>query len=221
MKKIIILSLLLIPLASLSNKPDSSIPEQTVWNVLNVQGHSIDPQTGMVDDTEGFGAFDSIMKLFKPSCPLNFDNGGGSFDDTTRYVKDTYDIENVVYDPFMRTKEHNDYVLSLARNKKFDCCTSISVLNVIDTEDARSEHIRLCHNVLKENGSAFFKIWPGNKSGVEHKENGRYQSNQNATYYISEIKKIFGTDNVMLIDDKTIKAIKTNATLYKNSTVLI
>jgi hypothetical protein len=53
--------------------------EQTAWNVLNIRGYSIDPITGDVDETEGFGAFDSLMKLFKPNCPKNFDNGGGCF----------------------------------------------------------------------------------------------------------------------------------------------
>lgn len=208
MKRIAILSLFLISLTNLGKEHDSSVPEQTAWTVLNVRGHSIDEHTGMVDDTEGFGAFDSIMKLFNPSCPSNFDNGGGAFDDTTRYAKDTYNIENIVYDPFMRTKEHNDYVLDVARTKKFDCCTSISVLNVIDTASSRLAHIQLCYDVLKENGSAFFKVWPGDKSGVEHQEQGRYQSNQDASYYIAEIKKIFGNDNVMLVDDKTIRALK-------------
>ncbi|MFI5332989.1 MAG: hypothetical protein ACHQVS_02720 [Candidatus Babeliales bacterium] len=210
MKRIFLLSLFPICLTALAMDmiQEKPIPGQTAWSVLNVRGYSVDPQTGVVDDTEGFGAFDSIIKLFNPSCPRNFDNGGGSFDDTTRYVKDTYDIENVVYDPFMRTKEHNEYVLYLARHKKFDCCTSISVLNVIDIQDARLVHIQLCYDVLKENGSAFFKVWPGDRSGVELKEKGRYQSNRDATYYVAEIKKIFGENNVTLIDDKTIKAIK-------------
>lgn len=208
----LLLSLFIVSVTALAINiiHERTTPAQTAWSVLNVRGHSIDPHTGTVDDTEGFGAFDSIMQLFNPSCPRNFDNGGGSFNDTTRYVKDTYNIENVVYDPFMRTKEHNDYVLYLARNKKFDCCTSISVLNVIDTVEGRSTHIQLCYDVLKENGSAFFKVWPGDRSQIERKQKDSYQSNQDATHYLAEIKNVFGDNNVVLIDDKTIKAIKSS-----------
>jgi len=188
----------------------TNMPQQTPWAVLNIKGYGLDPITGKVDDTQGFGAFDSIMQCLRPACPNNFDNGGGAHNDTTTYVKNTYDIENVVYDPFMRDPEHNASVLDLAQHKPFDCCTSLSVLNVIDTFQSRMEHISLCFAVLKIGGHAFFKVWQGDGSGIPLKTSGEYQSNQNAHYYIDEIKMIFGKENVVLIDDKTIKALKSS-----------
>ena len=68
--KLIFLSLIVINGSLFATK----IPEQIAWSVLNVKGYAIDPTTGKVDDTEGYGAFDSIMAMFKPSCPKNFDN---------------------------------------------------------------------------------------------------------------------------------------------------
>lgn len=185
----------------------SMVPEQTVWNVLNIRGYSIDPITGEVDETEGFGAFDSLMKLFKPNCPKNFDNGGGAFDDTSRYVKEAYNIENIVYDPFMRSPEHNEKVLKAAQTAPFDCCTSISVLNVIDSVDARLHHVKICYDVIKVGESAFFKIWSGDKTGIAQKSEGRYQSNQTAAFYVDEVRQVFG-DEVFLVDETTIKAVK-------------
>ena len=186
----------------------TELPKQTTWQVLNIKGHIIDPATGQVDDTEGFGAFDSLIQLFKPECPKNFDNGGGAFDDNTHYLKDKYNIQNVVYDPFMRPQPHNEAVLKQVQESSFDCCTSISVLNVIDSAAARAIHINLCYNALKEKGTAFFKVWPGDKSGIPLKSDDRYQSNQEAATYLNEIQKVFGAGNVDLINEKTIKAIK-------------
>ena len=199
--------LLILNFNSFSNE-SHVLPKQTPWTVLNTIGHSVDPTTGKVDDTEARGAWDSIIKLFKPTCPTNFDNGGGSSDDNTKYVKENYNIENIVYDPFMRPEEHNKKVSEKIKDKKFDCTTSFSVLNVIDNQEARSAHITLCHSVLKDEGSAFFKVWPGNGTGIEIKEAGRYQSNKNAKFYVEEIKKVFGNENVSYEDERTIKAIK-------------
>jgi hypothetical protein len=181
---------------------------QTPWSVLNVTGHTIDPTTGKVDDTEGFGAFDSVMKLFSPKCPKNFDNGGGAFDDASKYVKYTYDVENVVYDPYMRPASHNETVLKMVESGSFDCCTSMSVLNVIDTASARREHITLCHRALKDGGVTLFKVWPGDGSGVPKTGNGRHQNNQPAQSFLAEIQAVFGATNVVLADNRTIKATK-------------
>jgi hypothetical protein len=72
---------------------------------------------------------------------------GGAFDEASHYVKDTYNIESWVFDPFMRSQDHNEKVLQKAREIPFDCCTSISVLNVIDTSDARLKHIKICYDL--------------------------------------------------------------------------
>jgi len=200
--------LFLMVMSACSGLSATNMQSQTAWDVLNIKGYAIDPTTGQIDDTEGFGAFDSLMKLFRPVCPKNFDNGGGAFNDNSAYIKDTYNIENVVYDPFMRDEQHNEWALAQAQIKLFDCSTSISVLNVIDTEQARYVHIKICFDVLKEGGSAFFKVWPGNGSGIGCKSENSYQSNKDATHYVDEIKNVFGSENVMLVDNKTIKAIK-------------
>jgi len=187
---------------------DKQSSSQTPWKTLNITGHANDDKTGLVDDTEGNGAFDSIIETFRPHCPSNFDNGGGAFDVASQYVEEKYGIKNVVYDPFMRSQPHNNFVLVVAKRGLFDCCTSLSVLNVIDCPFARSHHIQLCYQSIKNKHTAFFKVWPGNGSGIPIKANGRYQSNCHSWFYIKEIQDVFGIENVKLINDKTIVAIK-------------
>jgi hypothetical protein len=108
----------------------------------------------------------------------------------------------------MRSLQHNEDVLAKARKRPFDCCTSMSVLNVIDTKEARIKHIRLCFDALKAKGSAFFKVWAGNRSGIAAKSEGRFQSNLDAAHYISEVEEVFGKEAVQLVDETTIRAIK-------------
>lgn len=183
--------------------------EQIVWSRPNVKGYSIDPTTGQIDATEGFGGFDSIIKAFNGLGPRNFDNGGGEHDDNTQYLKEKYNIENIVYDPFMRPLEHNENALEQAQIKPFDTCTSISVLNVINTIKSRLAHIKICDKILKANGLAFFKVWAGNKSQIPTEVEGGYQSNKDIEGYIDEVKEAFGAGNVYLdSENKIIKAIK-------------
>lgn len=181
---------------SMQNQSSNNNLEQHPWTVDNVRGYSMDTSTNEIDETEGFGAFDSLVR-FSNFGPRNLDNGGGSYDDNSTYVKEKYNVNNLVYDPFKRNCEHNLEVIKTALNNPFDTCTSMSVLNVIDTKQARLDHIKMCYNAIKPNGKAFFKVWSGNNSGQDSKEPGRYQSNKGLEYYIDEVREIFGTDNVM------------------------
>lgn len=113
---------------------------QIAWNVPNVVGHSIDPYTKKIDHTEGFGAFDSLLNVYSLGNRC-IDIGGGQHDYNSGYCAYKYLIELSVLDPFMRTNEHNEKILKLAKKRPFDSCTSISVLNVINLKESRIKHI--------------------------------------------------------------------------------
>jgi len=91
---------------------DSQIP----WEVDNVRGHSIDPSTMEIDGTEGFGAFDSILRRHTMGTRI-VDIGGGKYDDNIAYCRNKYLIDLSVYDPFMRDEVQNKKVL-----KEEVCC---------------------------------------------------------------------------------------------------
>jgi hypothetical protein len=181
---------------------------QTPWTSPNVSGHSIDPYTGEIDLTEGFGAFDSILSSYSLGRRA-IDVGGGSNDTNAAYLFHKYQTDLMVYDPFMRSEAHNGSVMETARQRPFDAATSISVLNVIDNKDARIDHIRRCQSVIKEGGKAFFKVWPGNGSGTPEKTEGGFQNNRDLDSYLGEIIEVFGPDRVFIDNkNKIIKCVK-------------
>ncbi len=149
---------------------------------------------GVIDDTEGLGAMDTLP--LEPGT-RNFDIGGGKFNSTTMHLLEKYGVKNFVYDPYNRSKEHNERVLEEIKRNPVDSVTSNSVLNVILDEKQRKEHIELANRSLKSGGYAFFKVWRGN--GTEIPE--ATQSNKAAIHYFSEICDVFGDYTVSMAND--------------------
>ncbi len=156
------------------------------------------------DLSVGFAAFDSPHIQFREG-QTNLDIGGGRFDNNSRYVNTCYGVNNAVYDPDARDARHNEAVLrdssNAAQNARlYDSVTIFSVLNVIETADARREVISLARRHLKPNGKAYFRIYEGNGSGVHTAagENGkRYsQTNLKTSAYLSEIAAVFDAELV-------------------------
>ncbi|MBA3722198.1 MAG: hypothetical protein H0W88_07345 [Parachlamydiaceae bacterium] len=166
--------------------------EQTPWKKEAVQGFPI--FNNELEITEGFGAY---MDLNLWANTKNFDNGGGNFDFNTQFLSRYYGVKNIVFDPFQRSDEHNQIALIEIQKHDFDTTTSNSVLNVIDRQDARFKHILLSCDSLKEGGSAFFKVYPGNSSFVEQWHQDGYQSNRTAKTYQEDVEVIFGKGNVV------------------------
>lgn len=170
--------------------------KQIAWVGDSVLGHSIDPISGKIDSTEGFGAFDSIFKTSHAFSGRAIDIGGGSSDANCTYIAHRYLLDSVVYDPFMRAADHNERVLKLALARPYKTVFSLSVLNVISNLQVRREHIKLCHFVLKQGGKAVFKVWPGDKSGAGRETASGYQSNRDMESYLDEMRSVFGRDMV-------------------------
>lgn len=63
----------------------------------------------------------------------NFDLGGGRFDNATEYLN-RLGVENVIYDPFNRSRKHNENAIKKSY-RAFDTCTINNVLNVVDNLD--------------------------------------------------------------------------------------
>jgi hypothetical protein len=150
---------------------------------------------GVLDNTTGYGAFDDLG-LTRNS--RNIDIGGGKFDQNSKYLKRKFNIENVVYDPFNRSKLHNEKVLNQAKDHPFDTATSMSVLNVINTKPARLAHIKLMYDCICAGGTAYFKVYRGNGSGKEWYGQHKYQGNRGAETYLDEVKEVFGEKNTIL-----------------------
>ena len=120
----------------------------------------------------------------------NADIGAGQSDAFTRYLK-TRGVENLVYDPFWRTREQNEAFVRSIR-KPTDTATVNNVLNVIAEPEIRDMVIRQAASTLKPDGVAYFKIYEGNKSrkGADTGQE-RWQNNMPAADYMPRIEKYF------------------------------
>lgn len=120
---------------------------------------------------------------------INADLGGGKYDNFTEFLK-TKGVKSYLFDPFNRTKEHNDAVVKKIRDGQADTATVNSVLNVIAEKGARDQLINRARNALKKDGTAYFLIHK--ESGKERGETTRgYQNQWDTKTYIPEIKKHF------------------------------
>lgn len=165
---------------------------QTAWEKPTVQGFGI--YQDQLDVTEGFGAY--LDFCLKPNT-RNFDNGGGTHNFNTQFLKNYVGVTNVVYDPFQRSEAENQFALKELEKQNFDTATSNSVLNVIDSQEARKTHIVLSCRALKKGGIAYFKVFPGDETSIEKRSSGSYQSNRFAVSYQAEVEEIFGKGNVV------------------------
>jgi hypothetical protein len=124
------------------------------------------------------------------SGTTNFDNGGGKFDNATEELAKR-GVKNIIYDPYNRTKEHNENVISQIKNKKADTSTISNVLNVIQEKEARIEVLRNSKNAIKDGGKCYITIYEGNKTGVGAATSKGYQLNMKTKDYLNEVKEVF------------------------------
>ena len=134
-----------------------------------------------------FGAFKKgIIKL----GPVNADIGGGKYDTITNWLK-TQGVDNLVYDRFNRTSNHNMQVLRKLQTSPADTATVSNVLNVIAEPESRLEVIRKAHAALKSTGIAYFSMYKAPKAGEVAKRDS-FQIAQKNDFYLPEIQKVFG-----------------------------
>ena len=123
---------------------------------------------------------------------VNADIGGGRFDHYTETMKEEHGVTSHVYDPFNRDDEHNAKVASIISDGKSDTATVNNVLNVIKEPDLREHVIRQAANAIKDDGSAYFIVHEGDRSGGGKVTSKGWQENRPTASYIDEIAKHFG-----------------------------
>lgn len=125
---------------------------------------------------------------------VNADIGGGSFDNATERLAEL-GVENLIYDPFNRSREHNNAVVERIINGGADTATVNNVLNVIKESGSRDQVIAQAANAIKQDGTAYFLIYEGSKAQQEAggKETTKgWQNYRKAESYIGEIEEHFG-----------------------------
>lgn len=108
------------------------------------------------------------------------DIGGGRFDTAAEAAR-VYGAAVSIYDPFNRTPEHNAAVLA----GSYDVAVISNVLNVIDSEAARGDVIRLA---ATKAAALLITIYEGDGSGTGRQTAAdSWQENRRTTDYMEEI----------------------------------
>lgn len=123
---------------------------------------------------------------------INLDYGGGRADTATEYLSQ-YDVQNLIYDPYNRTKGHNSEVIRTIRKAGgADTATCSNVLNVIKEPEVRRNALINISKLVKPGGYVYFTTYEGSGKGDERptgKES--YQLNRKTDWYLDEIREVF------------------------------
>lgn len=135
----------------------------------------------------------AIFKLvsnWKPGT-INLDFGGGRADTAADYLTQ-YDVINLVYDPYNRSKEHNDEVIQTIRSAGgADTATCSNVLNVIKEPEVRLNVLRNMKKLVKPSGKIYITVYEGSGKGDEGPTKSGYQLNRKTVDYLEEIQQVF------------------------------
>jgi len=133
----------------------------------------------------------AIYKLVRWTAGTrNADIGGGKYDELTKALKEV-GVQNVVYDTYNRSREHNETAIALISGGQCHTATVCNVLNAISEPEARLHVIRQAADCLVPTGTAYFLIHEGDGSGEGRKTSSGWQENRPAESYMPEIKKAF------------------------------
>lgn len=138
----------------------------------------------------GFKIVDKYFTWYQGT--VNLDIGGGKYDLMTDALKEK-GVENLVYDPYNRSMEHNNNVINtVLRMDGVHSVTIFNVLNVIRERTIQSEVLFLAKSALKLGGILFVRstyMNPAKRSGVT--KSGTFQHYKTQKEYLEIVKEIF------------------------------
>lgn len=138
----------------------------------------------------GFKIVDKYFIWYKGT--VNLDIGGGKYDLMTEALKEK-GVENLVYDPYNKSQEHNDNVMDrVSRMHGVHTVTIFNVLNVIKEREIQIEALKLAYNALKLGGMVFVRSTyknPKKASGVT--KSGTFQHYLTQEEYLEIVKEVF------------------------------
>lgn len=153
-----------------------------------------------------YGRVPAIFKKisWKPGT-INLDYGGGTPESAELaqgfFDKQNLDVQNLVYDKFNQTAEHNREVLSIVRsNGGADTATLSNVLNVIKEPEVRHDILVHIKSLLKPNGVLYIYGYEGaakdKGKGGRETATDQYQTNMPTKDYLVEIHEVFPNANI-------------------------
>lgn len=120
---------------------------------------------------------------------INFDIGAGKYTKFTEALANV-GVTNYSYDPYHLTYDENKNAL-MKTYAKADTVTVNNVLNVISEQTEQLAVIKTALKAVSLNGTAYFLIYEGNKSGNGKETTKGWQWNTKAEKYVDLIKVYF------------------------------
>ena len=131
----------------------------------------------------------------------NLDFGGGKYELATNWLEQQ-GAKNYVYDPFNRSKDHNESVMDHVIEQGVDCITCLNVLNVIQDKNERIGVLSMIRCVAEDckrvraYPTIFIQVYEGNKTGEPSRTTA--QMNRRATDYYDEIRYLFNEEDWLM-----------------------
>jgi hypothetical protein len=122
---------------------------------------------------------------------INADIGGGRFDNAVAALR-KQGVENVIFDPYNRTKEHNAVAAERICGGQSDTATISNVLNVIQEPEARRFVLRQAADAVRKDGTVFIGIYEGDRKGQGRTTSKGWQENRKTADYLDEVRRVFG-----------------------------
>ena len=160
-------------------------------------------------------AFTKLIKedTFK-AIRTGLDIGGGKANNVVNKLKDEFGFNLRVYDPFNRSPKHNAEVISqIIEEGGVDSVFSNNTLNVIREKENQLRIVQQARDVLRDNKTAYFSVYEGNKSGVGKMTTKGWQEHKPLSMYKEIIEEVFDAANVT-IKNGVIRAVKKTGTPY-------
>lgn len=127
------------------------------------------------------------------SGDTNADIGGGRFDKAVEELA-RHGVENIVWDPYNRSPEHNEAALRrIVRGTT--TATVAKVLNVIAEPEVRAIVIRLAAKA----GRTYFHVYEGDGSGTGKETRDGWQEHRKLATYLPEVARHFGRARIVSI----------------------
>jgi hypothetical protein len=141
---------------------------------------------------------------FEPGT-VNLDVGGGKFDTATIALAKK-GVENLIFDPYNRSHDHNIEVEKRLDKNKADTATLSNVLNVIKEKQDRIIALKNAYNNVKKGGVVWIKVYKSTNREKYNEKLDSYQLGWDTEEYIPEVIAVFG--NAQKISNEIIKAIR-------------
>lgn len=166
--------------------PRSGGPMRSLWRIPDQAISSADTSINQGQLPASF------KRIAWQKGTVNADIGGGRFDNATDMLAGL-GVENVIYDPFNRSQEHNRAAVAKIAGGKADTATVNNVLNVIQEPASRSLVIQQAADAVGADGTAYFLIYEGDGSGQGKVTTKGWQENRKAESYAAEVGQVFGS----------------------------